>query len=182
MEALSYFSTYYGYLQQILLYPYRIASAIVSPIPPKNIMKRGIPIYNNYNITITITIPIYKFQLVFLKMVSPWHRAWRNSCQSQFEGRCAHTSKCLLVLFCSKVSKLVLFIVTVLPYGGHDGDGEEKCVGEGPLIAPALHLGFIFFLFPLFFHPFPSDYRGFLWPFLVHTVLLFRFSDRSTKI
>ena len=46
-------------------------------------------------------------------------------------------------------SKLVLFIVTVLPYGGHDGDGEEKCVGEGPLIAPALHLGFIFFLFSL---------------------------------
>ena len=62
--------------------------------------------------------------------------------------------------------------MTVLPYGGHDGDGEEKCVGEGPLIAPALPLGFIFFLFPLFFHPFPSDYRGFLWPFLVHTVLV----------
>ena len=175
MEALSYFSTYYGYLQQILLYPYRIASAIVSPIPPKNIMKRGIPIYNTN--TNTNTIPIYKFQLVFLKMVSPWHRAWRNSCQSQFEGRCAHTSKCLLVLFCSKVSKLVLFIVTVLPYGGHDGDGEEKCVGESPLIAPALHLGFIFFLFSPFLSSISIGLQRFFMAFSGSycSCLLFRF-------
>ena len=28
----------------------------------------------------------------------------------------------------------------MLPYGGHDGDGEEEGVWKCPLVAPAFHL------------------------------------------
>jgi hypothetical protein len=30
-----------------------------------------------------------------------------------------------------------------LAYGGHDGDGEEKSVGEGPSLGPGVHLSII---------------------------------------
>ena len=33
-----------------------------------------------------------------------------------------------------------LLIIAELPYGGHDGDGEEKGVGKCPFVTPALHL------------------------------------------
>ena len=43
-----------------------------------------------------------------------------------------------------KISELydlkVFIVILVLPYGGHDGDGEKEGVGKCPLVAPTLHL------------------------------------------
>ena len=30
-----------------------------------------------------------------------------------------------------------------IAYGGHDGDGEEESVGEGPSLGPGVHLSII---------------------------------------
>ena len=39
----------------------------------------------------------------------------------------------------------VFIVILVLPYGGHDGDGEEEGVGKCPLVAPTLHLVYLDF-------------------------------------